>query len=92
MLCEVGILATPFTMFEDNIPCIKIAEEPRDHQRTKHIDVKYMFIREQIQNKKINLKYVPSDNQLADVFTKSLVRTKFSKMIQLLGMEIEGKC
>lgn len=77
MLCEVGILATPFTMFEDNIPCIKIAEEPRDHQRTKHIDVKYMFIREQIQNKKIILKYVPSENQVADVFTKPLVRTKF---------------
>ena len=41
MLSEVGILTGPFTMYEDNIPCIRISEEPREHQRTKHICEKY---------------------------------------------------
>lgn len=45
LLNEIDMKATPFVIHEDNIPCINIAEEPRHHQRTKHIDIKYMFLR-----------------------------------------------
>ena len=92
LLGEIGVLAVPFTIFEENIPCIRIAEEPREHKRTKHIDVKYMFIRELVKQKKINLKYVPTDSQLADILTKPLPKQKFQEMLNYLKMKIEGKC
>lgn len=87
VMSEIGINTTPFTIHEDNIPCIKIAEEPREHQRTKHIDIKYMYIRELINSKKVKLYYIPSENQKADIFTKPLAKTKFDKMLKMIKME-----
>lgn len=86
LLAELGIHSVPFTIYEDNIPCIKIAEEPREHQRTKHIDIKYMFLRELIQNKKLLIKYIPTSDQLADVFTKPLGPHNYEKIVKELGM------
>ena len=81
----------PFTIFEDNIPCIRIAEEPREHQRTKHIDIKYLFIRDMIKQKKLKVKYLCTQNQIADMFTKPLVKTKLIEFITKLGIKNEGK-
>lgn len=92
LLSEIGIHSIPFTIFEDNIPCIRIAEEPREHQRTKHVDVKFMYVREQIKEKKLIVKYVPTVDQIADYFTKPLARAKFDKFTKELNMKIEGKC
>lgn len=93
LLGEIGIQLVPFTINEDNIPCIRIAEEPRSHQRTKHIDIKYMFIRELVQENKIILNYVSSEMQKADILTKPLLlqRQKFERFINLLNFKIEGK-
>ena len=87
-LSEIGLTAIPFTIFEDNIPCIRIAEEPREHQRSKHIDIKYMFVREMIQKKKIKIHYIPSRDQIADLFTKPLPRGLFEDL--LLRMKIRN--
>lgn len=87
LLSEIGINSNPFTIYEDNIPCIRIAEEPREHQRTKHVDVKYMYIRELIKNKKLRITYVSSDNQIADFFTKPLAKCKFDKFLNCLKMQ-----
>lgn len=84
---EIGIETCPFTIYEDNIPCIRIAEEPREHQRTKHIDIKYMFIRDVIQAKKMRIQFVKSEDQLADILTKPLPRTKFEKMTSYLQLQ-----
>lgn len=67
------------TIFEDNQSCIKVAEEPREHKRMKHIDVKYCFIRQAIAEKKISLKYIPTNDQVADIMTKGLGRVLFQK-------------
>jgi hypothetical protein len=50
----------PIIIFEDNNGCISIANNPTDHKRTKHIDINYHFIQEQIQQNSIILKYVPT--------------------------------
>lgn len=86
LLGELGIRTAPFTIYEDNLPCIRIAEEPREHQRSKHIDIKYMFLRELIHEKKLKLEYVPSNEQLADLFTKPLGRQLFERMLDGLNM------
>ncbi|XP_058830228.1 voltage-gated potassium channel subunit beta-2 isoform X4 [Topomyia yanbarensis] len=86
ILREVGIQFVPFTIYEDNIPCIRIAGEPREHQRSKHIDIKYMYMKNLIKEKKMILEYIKSEEQIADLFTKPLHKTRFCKLVSSLGM------
>ena len=72
LLSDIGFTQTTTVLFEDNQPAIKIAENRITSQRSKHIDVKYHFIREAIIDGKIKLVYVPTCDQLADILTKIL--------------------
>ena len=56
------------------------------HSRTKHIDIRYHFIRDHVQNGNISLFHIPTEEQLADVFTNSLDESQFNKLISELGM------
>lgn len=87
LLCEMGIECNePTTIFEDNQSCIKIAEEPRKHQRTKHVNIKFNFIRDEIAKKEVVVNYTPSSDQVADIMTKSLGSTLFNKHRINLGL------
>lgn len=66
-------------MFEDNTSCIRIAEEPREYKRMKHIDVKYMFIRDHVEKGEYKIMQVSTENQTADIMTKGLGKTLFVK-------------
>jgi hypothetical protein len=96
MLLELGIMdANPTVIFQDNQGSIALAENPVYHQRTKHIDVKYHFIRKKIEDKVIQLRYCATDEMVADIMTKNLVKIKFEmnreKMqIHLIEMAREG--
>lgn len=80
LLTEMGIDCGGATViYEDNQSCIKVAEEPKEHKRMKHIDVKYNFIRDSISCGKIKLKYIPTGDQIADIMTKGLNRAGFEK-------------
>lgn len=73
-------LSEQIVIYEDNNSCISIANNPTSHKRSKHIDVKYHFSREQVENNFITLDYISTDDQLADLFTKSLPGPKFQKL------------
>lgn len=80
LLVEIGHpCGTATTILEDNQSCIRVAEEPREHKRMKHIDVKYSFIRDTISKKEVKLKYVSTSDQTADIMTKALGRILFEK-------------
>ena len=64
-------------ILEDNQSAISIAKNPQFHGRTKHINIKYHFIREQIANGTICLKYCPTEDMLADILTKGIGPEKF---------------
>ena len=66
---------TVTTIFEDNQSAIDMTKNPQFHGRAKHIAIKYHFIREQVQNGTIKLKYCPTSQMLGDVFTKGLYTT-----------------
>lgn len=70
-------ISEPIIIYEDNNGCISIANNPTDHKRTKHIDIKYHFSREQIEKNIIKLNYIPTGEQIADVLTKSLPASRF---------------
>ncbi|GKC25075.1 retrovirus-related pol polyprotein from transposon TNT 1-94 [Tanacetum coccineum] len=56
------------------------------HSRAKHIDVRYHFIKEQVENRIVKLYFVRTEYQLADIFTKPLPRERFNFLIEKLGM------
>ena len=61
----------------DNQSCIKLFESPTFHDRSKHIDIRCHFVRDCVQRGVVQLRYTPTGEQLADILTKALGRTKF---------------
>ncbi|KAG9442375.1 hypothetical protein H6P81_018229 [Aristolochia fimbriata] len=86
MLADYGFEQDILTVFCDNTSAIDISKNPVQHSRTKHIDIRYHFIRELVTGKIINLEYISTANQLADIFTKNLDRTRFEFLRGALGM------
>jgi hypothetical protein len=84
---ELGMHLAPILVYADNQGSIFIGSNPVQEIRTKHIDVKYHYVRECIAVKKIVLYHVPTEDNTADIFTKNLGRLKFEKFKQQLGIE-----
>jgi hypothetical protein len=78
--------ARAITINSDNQGAIALAKDNKFHARTKHIDVRYHFIREAVEDGKVSVVYIPTDDNLADIFTKPLAKTKFRRFVELLGL------
>ena len=89
MFEELGLpVVEPTIIKEDNKACQLFADHPGNHQRTKHIDVRYHFVRERIHRGSVRVDYVPTSDNVADIFTKALPREPF---IKFRGMLIVSK-
>ena len=75
------------TIFEDNNGAIELSRNPKFHDRTKHIDVAHHFVREQVNQNNISVKYCPTQNMLADGMTKALTKDTFQRLRDLLGVK-----
>jgi len=65
-----------------------MAKNHEGHARTKHINLRYHFVREGVQNAAIVLRYVATDEMIADIFTKPLPKHRFAeKLVTELGMK-----
>ncbi|UYV74313.1 hypothetical protein LAZ67_11002983 [Cordylochernes scorpioides] len=82
----------PTTIFCDNQSCIRLVHNPEYHKRTKHIDISYHFIRDHFQNHAIDLLYVCSNDQAADIFTKALPPERFRRLRSQLGLFETTEC
>ena len=74
-LFDVEIYATDILC--DNHSCINIIKNPIFHDKSKHVEIKYHFIRDMVQKGAVKLKYVPIEEQVADVLTNPMARVKF---------------
>jgi hypothetical protein len=76
-------------IYSDNQGCIALARDPIAHSCTKHIDVRYHYIRELVAFGKTTIEYCPIGDILADLFTKPLPMTAYKHCIQgLLVLEL----
>ena len=70
----------------DNQGAIALSKDNKFHAWTKHIDIHYHFIHEVVEDGKIQVEYIPTDDNVVDIFTKPLVKTKFHHFVELLGL------
>ena len=75
---------TQFSLFCDNQGANALAKNPVNHKRSKHIDIKYHFVRDEVSREKLCLLYVPSCENVADIFTKPVSMDKLRKFKPLL--------
>lgn len=82
-----GIQPGPVVLYIDNRSAIDLTKNPVFHGRSKHIDVRFHFIRECVEQGSIVIKHIKTDEQRADCLTKALHAVKFEKMRLLLGVK-----
>ena len=73
-------------IFEDNQSTIAITRNPQYHGRSKHISIKYHFIRNQVNEGVVDLKYCPTQDMVADMLTKGLSKERFTKLRSMAGV------
>ena len=78
--------AKSMIIYEDNQSAISMAKNPNFHGKSKHIAIKYHFVRVQVSNGTIELKYCKTNNMIADIMTKGLTGECFEKLRTLIGL------
>ncbi|KAF0722124.1 hypothetical protein Ae201684P_020081 [Aphanomyces euteiches] len=76
----------PITLFVDNQSAIQVAQRTSAHGRTKHIRLRYHFLKDLVSEGMIHLEYINTTEQIADTLTKSLVPARFVKLRAMLGL------
>ena len=77
--------AGPTLIYEDNQGAISMAKNPVFHKCTKHVQIRYHFVREAVEQGTINLEYCHMNEMLADSFAKALARDQFEKLRASFG-------
>nr|GFA54777.1 retrovirus-related Pol polyprotein from transposon TNT 1-94 [Tanacetum cinerariifolium] len=85
-ISNYGLGFNKIPMYCDNKSAIALCCNNVQHSRSKHIDIRYHFIKEQVENGVIELYFVNTEYQLADLFTKDLGRERIEFLINKLGM------
>jgi hypothetical protein len=81
LLADLGFPQSgPTTIFEDNQGCIYMSENSGTQRRGRHIDIRHHFVRERVANDEIKLTYIRTDDQLADLLTKPLLRQRLDML------------
>nr|GEX34071.1 retrovirus-related Pol polyprotein from transposon TNT 1-94 [Tanacetum cinerariifolium] len=85
-LTNYGLKFNKIPLYFDNKSAIALCCNNVQHSRSKYIDVRYHFIKEQVENGVVELYFVNTEYQLADIFTKALPRERFNFLIEKIGM------
>ena len=86
VLTDYGISQDTMVVYCDNSSAIDISKNPVQHSKTKHIEIRYHFIRDLVERKIVCLEYIPTERQNDDIFTKPLDRSKYETLRQVIGM------
>ncbi|GJU09712.1 retrovirus-related pol polyprotein from transposon TNT 1-94 [Tanacetum coccineum] len=84
---DYGFAFNKIPMYCDNQSAIALCCNSVQHSRSKHIDIRHHFIKEQVERKVVELYFVETKYQLADIFTKALPRERFATLLPLLGVK-----
>ena len=79
--------AKPTIIYCDNQAAINLAKNQQYHARSKHIDIQHKFVNEKVADGLVELRYIPTSDQVADGLTKALPKDKFVDFCIALGLE-----
>jgi hypothetical protein len=83
---ELGFKSEDITVYCDNQSAIHLMKNPMFHERSKNIDIKHHFIRDIVSSKQVQVKKISTHDNPADIFTKSVTRSKFLHCLNLLNI------
>jgi hypothetical protein len=91
LLSELGLdTSSPTILHVNNQSAIVIAKNPEFHNRTKHIDVRYHFLRQVVKDETVELQYIPTREQVTNALTKGLPPMSFNKFWDAMGIHCLG--
>jgi hypothetical protein len=79
-LLDFGYTLSKVPLLCDNESAIRLADNPVEHSRTNHIDIRHHFLRDHQQMGDINIYHISTEKQLADIFTKPLDEKRFCRL------------
>jgi len=79
-LIDYGVKLENVPLYCDNTSVINLTKNPIQHSKTKHIEIRHHFIEDHVQKGEVEMKFVKTNSQLADLFTKPLARDRFNKL------------
>ena len=83
-------IISPTIIHQDNKGSIALAENPTAHSRTKHIDIRYHFVRQVNQRGEVKFVWLPTNSQVADILTKALKGANFQRnaavLVNVIGL------
>ncbi|KAJ1041782.1 hypothetical protein NDA10_004195 [Ustilago hordei] len=88
LLCSIGIATGTPMVYSDNTGCIQVSKDPAQHWKLKHIDTKYHFVRNNVQEGRVQIKYVDTTRNLADILTKPIGRQAMQQARSGLHLQI----
>ena len=88
LLTELGYKPSgPSTLHLDNQSAMQVAKNPEHYGRMKHLDLRYYWLRDEVEKGTLAIDYVPTDSMVADILTKSLARVKVEEGCRQLGLQ-----
>jgi hypothetical protein len=86
LLAELGFPQQPPTLWCDNQSTIALTKDPVFHNRSKHIQIRDFFIRDLVQRGELVVQHIPTEDNIADIFTKALSQDSHQRLLPLLGL------
>ncbi len=87
LLREFGYpISTPSTLHMDNQSAISVSKNPEHHGRMKHLDLRFYWLRDAVNDKMITPSFVPTTEQVADILTKPLPAAKVEYCRRMMGI------
>ena len=80
-LLDYGVKLSKVPLYCDNTSAINLTKNPIQHSKTKHIEIRHHFVRDHVQKGDCEIQFVETENQLADLFTKSLAKAQSASTI-----------
>ena len=82
LLSDYGLTQDTMVIYCDNSGAINISKNLVQHSRTKHIEIRYHFIRDLVERKIVDLEYIPTDHQNDDIFPNLLIGASLSHFVK----------
>ena len=76
----------PMTLYCDSMAALAYTKDPKYQGKTKHIQIRYHFVKEIIKQNEVVLKHIPTNQMVVDSFTKPIARDAFARHIRSLGL------